>query len=477
VVQLEPALLPDDATLLSGLNVIFVHDLATGALSAAQLAALELWSYMGGRLVVGGGLPAEQTVPGLAELLPVEVGELRANVALASLELLTRQSELADSLGTTTANVVTLRPGARSLDQGRLLTVVERGAGQVFFAAFDLAALRTWAGEAALWAQVLKIEPRMLLGHSFRWQSDNLLRDALNLPSLRLPSTGLLLLMMAFYIVVVGPLNFLALRRMGRLELAWLTTPLLVLIFLSAAYGASFVVRGTQPQLTQLTLVQGFEGLTQGQRTAFVGIFSPQRRSFQLDFAPETLVSPGSFEGWQFRQVSITQAEDRTGVADLLVDVAALRTLLVEQPANEVPVVQSSLERQGEQLSGEVRLDATLTLRDAMLVSGAHMQLLGDLRPNSATSIDLRLGQFNFPNQLNLSNDGPIYRDRVLSSIFGYDRFAVGGPQFGGSQGMPDNGVYLLGWGERPVVEAQIDGLATDQQGETLYIIRLATGS
>jgi hypothetical protein len=477
VVQLEPDLLPTDATLLAGLHVIFVHDLATGTLSAEQLAALELWSYMGGLLVVGGGLPAEQTVAGLAELLPVEVGELQANVSLAPLELLARQSDLAGSLGSTTANLVTLRPGARSLDQGRLLTVIERGAGQVFFTAFDLAALRTWAGEAALWTQVLRPEPRMLLSSSFRWQNDNLLRDSLNLPSLRLPSTGLLLLMMAFYIVVIGPLNFLILRRIGRLELAWLTTPLLVLIFLGAAYGASFVIRGNQPQLTQLTLTQGFEGLANGQHTAFVGVFSPQRRSFQIDFAPETLVTPGSFEGWQFREVSVTQAESSAGVTDLLVDVSALRTLLVEQTANDIPAVRSSLERQRNRLVGEVRLEATLTLRDAMLVSGAHTQLLGDLQPGSATSIDLSLDQFNFPHQLSLNNSGPIYRDRVLSSIFGYDRFAPGGPQFGGAQGMPDDGAYLLGWGESPAVEAQIDGLGTGQQGETLYIIRLASGS
>jgi hypothetical protein len=42
VVQLDAGLLPDDAALLAGLEVIFIHDLATGDLTDAQRAALEL---------------------------------------------------------------------------------------------------------------------------------------------------------------------------------------------------------------------------------------------------------------------------------------------------------------------------------------------------------------------------------------------------------------------------------------------------
>ena len=94
------------------------------------------------------------------------------------------------------------------------------------------------------------------------------------------------------------------------------------------------------------------------------------------------------------------------------------------------------------------------------------------------TPITLQPDQLNFPELLSLSEEGLIIRGRVLNSLFGYDRFAIGGAQFGGpSKGIPGTGVYLLGWAEQPTLEVQVDSLDLRQQGETLYIIRLGSGS
>ncbi|NTU86149.1 MAG: hypothetical protein HGA45_43615, partial [Chloroflexales bacterium] len=71
-----------------------------------------------------------------------------------------------------------------------------------------------------------------------------------------------------------------------------------------------------------------------------------------------------------------------------------------------------------------------------------------------------------------------INRYQVLTNLFGYDRFALGGPTFQGEQGIPDaDGVYLLGWADTVAIGASIDGDAGRQQGETLYMIRLNPGS
>lgn len=475
VTGLDPALLPDDAALLAGLDTIIIHDLATADLSEAQRAALALWTRLGGQLVVGGGPRAEQTAPGLAELLPVEVGALRRDVSTASLDALAGRDDLAESLPTTTANAVSPRPGAVALDRDGLLTAWGLGAGQVIFAAFDLAALRTWGGEAAMWANVLTAEPRMAMGASFRWRSENLLRDALELPALRLPSTGILLLLMAVYIVVVGPVNFLVLRRMKRIELAWVTTPLLVAGFTAAAYGASFVLRGTSAQATELTIVQSFEGSPGGQATAFQAIFSPLRRAYRVDFGPAALLTPGTFESFQLQSEPVTADGATTGVRELLIDVSALRTLMIEEPATRLPEVTSALTIDAATgVRGELRLAGALALRDAMVVFGDSAQELGDLRPGGTATVDLRANAANFPDQVSPTPGGIINREQVLNSLFSYDRFTRGGPTFQGDKGLPElDGAYLLGWVAEPVVGVQIDGQATRLQGETLYIIRL----
>lgn len=475
VVHLDPALLPSDPLLLAALDALFVHDLATADLSESQRTALERWVSQGGTLVVGGGAGGERSVAGLADLLPVEVGPLQAQVASAPLGALAGRSDLDSVLPNLTASAVTLRPGARSLDQGNLLVGGDLGAGRVLFAAFDLAALRAWAGESDLWARVLRIEPRMLLGTSYRMRSENLLRDSLDLPALQLPSPALLLLLILIYIVVIGPVNFLTLRRMGRIELAWITTPVLVVIFLGVAYGASFVLRGTSAQISQLAVVQSREGQPGGQATAFVGLFSPQRRSYALSFAPDALVSPGAYEGFQFRSLPVTVGDSATTIDELLVDVSSLRTLLVEQQVSEAATVASALQRSGGRISGEVRNTGGVALRDALIVVGEAAQQLGDLAPGAAVTVNLGVNQRNFPDQITYSTGDIVSHEQVLYSLFGYDRFAASGPNFQGEKGIPDpDGVYLIGWSDQPALQVRIDG-SERQQGATLHIIRLAT--
>ena len=71
--------------------------------------------------------------------------------------------------------------------------------------------------------------------------------NALNtLPSLALPPIGGLLILLFGYILLVGPLNYLLLRRLDRREWAWVTMPLLVVGFAVAAYVYGNTLRGGQ---------------------------------------------------------------------------------------------------------------------------------------------------------------------------------------------------------------------------------------
>lgn len=471
VVPLDPDRLPESAALLTGLDAIFVHDVATADLATAQREVLALWARLGGELIVGGGPNAERTAPGLDALLPVEVGALRGDVPAASIT-----DGDPDAPATLTANAVTLREGARAVDDAQLLATRDVGAGRVTFAAFDLAALRTWAGEAELWSQFLTAEGDAQIARSFRTRNENLLRESLQLGALRLPSTGLLLALMALYIVVVGPLNFWALRRARRVELAWVTTPALVVLFLAAAYGASIALRGTQPLVSQLSIVQAFEGAERGQGTAFLGVFSPQRRSYSVGFEPGALVTPGTFEGFSFRGAPVTSDGATARVDELLIDVSSLRSLLVEYEVPRAPQVRSSLREEQGRITGELTLADGPELRDAVLVVGSDAQQLGALRPGEAVAVELRLRQDNFPEQLTFDESGRFNHNRVLYSLFGFDRFDTAGGQLQIQRGLPEpDGVYLLGWAEGSPLDTQIDGGASRQEGETLFIIRLGT--
>lgn len=475
VVRLDPALLPDDAALLAGLDAIFIHDLATDSLSSAQREALLLWTRMGGQLILGGGLRAERTLAGLAEVSPVDVGALRADAPAAALAAFAGRPELAADLPPLTVNEARLRAGARALDGSGLLAARAEGAGQVIFAAFDLAALRVWPGEAALWERALQMAPRAHIGPAFRWRGDNLLRDTLQHGLVWLPSPWLLLALMAAYIAVIGPLNFLLLRWLRRVELAWVTTPLIALATLGLTYGGSVAMRGPEARVVQVAIVQGFEGASTGQATAFFGVFSPARRSYRLDFAAESLITPSSLASFERAPLIVRQEATSSSVPELLIDVGSLRSVMVEQTVGDVPPVQSDLRIEGGFLRGQVRLGGDAApLRDAQIVAGAASGRIGDLQPGTAATVDLRLGQENFPFEPQDSDSGLVSRRQALIWLFGSDRFSLGNPSPQGQPGHPDReGVYLLGWIERPALAISVNDDATAQRGETLVIIRL----
>ncbi len=484
VVRMEADYLPDNASALSGLDVIFVHDIPTADLSTAQREALTLWTSLGGTLVVSGGINAEDTVPGLGDLLPVDVQDLQNGISLEPLNDFVKQDPLETDTTTTTSNVE-LRPGAEALDNEQLITVQRIGNGRVIFAAFDFAVLRSWRGEPDFWETILPFQPHVALAGAFRWRNSDLLRGVLHFPELDLPSFEVMLLFVAGYIVLIGPVNFLVLRRLKRADLAWFTIPVLVVVFVVATYSASFLIRGIRPQLIQVGVIQGFEGQQNGLATSFLGVFSPNRGTFTLEFPNETLVSTGGEDNMfgviESADSPVRWTDTNTQVRDILVDVSSLRTFIAEQNVSVPVQVSSSLERQPNTLTGEVRNTGSAPLQDALLVSGDSVQHLGTIAPDATAEVDLTLNQGTFPRRANVATEGMFNRQLLLNILSDTSQptssFAQPPPAVPGNQ-IPEslfsqNRSYLLAWGETPTLEAELAGTVTEQSGLTLYMIRL----
>ncbi len=487
VVHLDGALLPENVMSLTGIDAIFVHDIATAEWNATQRATLELWVRLGGVLVVSGGSNAESTVPGLEDLLPVEVGALQQQVSLRALGQITSEQRFIINT-TTTVNRVTLQPDARTFGAELLLTEHVVGAGQVIFSAFDVGVLRAWSGEATMWGQVLDSDPNFAPAAAFRWQSTNLLRNVLQLPELNLPSFGVLLAFVVAYILIVGPINFIILRRLKRVDLAWITVPATVLVFVVGTYTVSFLLRGFEPQVLEVALVRGFEDQAQAQATTFTGIFSPRRNTYTLNMAPDTLVSTGRFDMPGMQDTQLTWTDTGTQFSNVLVDVSSLRTFIMEQTvALDGVQVRSDLRREESVIAGTLENMGSIPWDDALLVSGTAMQSLGTLAPGERETVTLDLDDARFPRLADAETEGLFNRQSVLDSVFNVDQFFVGGltrrpAAVGNAPAAPisetsvfgQTGVYLLFWYEQPELEIQFENATLGQHaGVTLYVIRL----
>lgn len=467
ILPLNPAVLADDPLLLRSFDAIAVRELTTD-LRPAQRDAILLWVQQGGTLLIGGGASGETAIRAFTDVLPVTVGPLRRDVPANELERLAKLSGLSNFVPSLTAHTVTLRPNAQALTNDGLISQMTIGAGKIIFAAFDLAALRAWPGESNLWATVLNLQPRLDIGANFRFGFDDLLQSSLNTSLFPLPSTMALLALIGVYIIVIGPVNFLALRRLRRLEWAWVTTPLLVVIFLAGSYGMSFALRGTQTQVLQLAIVQNAANGGEAMTTTFAGIFAPQRQSYTLSFADSALVAPLRMD----ERLVIEHSDAGLAMPDLLLDAAAFRTLIVEQITTSPVQIRHQIGLNGQRWSGTLANASSIPLRDAMVVYQNDMQWIGSLMPGAEVPIDLSIDSDNFLRDFMPTEEGSLFsRTFVLENLFWYvsNRF----DPFMNGPALPGNDIYLIGWSDQAAPVVQINGAPAAASGETLYIIAL----
>ncbi len=458
--------LPEQASALTSLNALFLHNVDTSGLRQAQHDALELWVQQGGQLVVSGGVNGAQTAAGITDLLPVEVEGGLTPGSLAPLQSLGGSAPAAQD---TALSNVRPRQGATSLasSAGGPLLIYRwaYGNGSVIFTAFDLASLRGWSDEVNLWQHVLKpSSPQNILADD-RLSRSNPLERVLRSPASNLPSAGLLLVLLGIYLIVIGPINYLLLRRTGRLEWAWLSIPLVVLLFSTTFYLVGFGLRGRQSLLDQVAIVNGAEGHPRGIATAFIGLFSPRRARYTIDFPGNALVSEA--RSWRDSGNAVTAVrftDSATEVADVLVDVGSVRTLTAETTV-DVPVqVQSTLRIENNMLVGDIRSTGGTTLQDVLIVRGDSFQSLGTLATGTTQQVSFNTTSGNFPDRVTIEPAGSIQRDELLSTVFRRNSGVTS----------DDTGVYLLGWRLEPTVPMRVNGQAATQEGATLYVIRLA---
>ncbi len=471
--HISPDDLPSHALVLRGVNALFLHDVDTAALSPEQRAALRDWVAFGGQLVVGGGINGERSAAGLTDILPVETTRTIEQGALSPLEQFVGSPPTPP---TGPVLVVRPRPGAEALPPDTPLIYRSRiGNGIVAFSAFDLALLRGWADEPNLWSRVIQPVPLFIPGFDARVNRISLMQDALQLPAIRLPSATALAAFLIVYILVVGPVNYLALRRLRRLEWAWVSIPLTVVVFTVGVFLVGFGLRGGQERLLQLSIVQGVEGEPRGIATAYLALFSPIRGSYTLRFPADHLVSETrGFDDFTSR--SIVAMSDDTGVTvpDLLIDVASVRTLIVEAPTTAPVRVQSVIQFDGDTPAGDVRNVGSVALEQAIVVHQGKFQELGNLAPGVSAAFDFNRPRGSFPFGVPVSDDRMFIRRQVLFRLFNSSsRIAPVSNQLP----LDDSGVYVIGWSGSSTLPVEMNGRTATQEGLTLFVIRLRTPS
>lgn len=403
-VTVAPDEIPGNTFGLGSFSALVVGDASTGRWSAEQRAAVAGWVARGGQLVAAGGPNWRKTGEGLGELPPLRPTDSRTVAGLPGLAALGAGNGPSGQAVVATGDL--LAGATRLADQDGASLVATRGWGRgtVTSLAFDpgTSALSGWGGANAFWRKLALDTPRPAAlqepfsggynSYSGSAQVANVLRD---IPGLALPPTWLLGLVLLLFIIAIGPANYLVLRAFDRRELAWVTIPVLTLLFAGAIYVVGAATKGRSVVLNSVSVVRVSPGARSAEVAAFYGIFTPTRGVRDIALSGEALVLPFSpnglgdnkdlggdvrFEqgaGSAARGASFAQWTQRTIAAQGVVDPAAV-------------ILDVELRREGQKVVGTVTNRSQSAVEDALLVYDGAYQSIGSLAPGAGVAVDWR---------------------------------------------------------------------------------------
>jgi hypothetical protein len=480
VVSLAPEDLPERVEAWGVLDRLVWQDLDSDRLTGTQLAALRGWVAGGGRLVLAGGTVGPKAFSAFPDVLVPYRPLVTTDVPAAA---------LAGVLGELPTNATTLPALSGELIGGRALATTgdrvvaaERsyGSGSVTLLGFDPSA--GWIAETDasknLWRRLLPA--RGSSGLAFT--NDNMLVNAVTqVPALALPPIDGLIALFGAYILLIGPLNYIVLKRLDRREWAWLTMPFFIVVFAAGAYSYGAILRGSDMIVNEVAIVRGAPGTTDGTAQVYLGIFSPSRGVYQVRVPGGALLSApivdATFGGEPTTTLDVVQG-DPARVRNLIVGFGALRSIRAET-AVTVPLIETDLELVDGHLRGTVRNASAQRLQRPAVVLGGTVAVLPDLEPGQEATMNVIVG---------VDRSGLSLADRVVGQLFFTDdgmttdstrlnvRHSIvdqltWDPSRGSSNLLPADGPVVLAWGSGDLVDVEIEGQRPNRVGNVLFYL------
>lgn len=481
VVGLTPDDLPERLEAWGAIDRIVWQDVDSERLSTPQRGALRGWIAGGGRLVIVGGTVGPKTLSAFPDSLLPYRPVVTTDVPAAS---------LSGILGQLPPTATTLPALSGSLIEGRTLASVggqvvaaERpyGSGSVALIGFDPTV--DWIAKTDtsgnLWRRLLPA--RTTGGLSF--SDDSMLVNAVSqLPTLALPPISGLLALLVAYILLIGPVNYLILKRLDRREWAWITMPILIVVFAAGAYAYGAALRGSDVIVNEIAIVRGAPGATEGSAQAYLGVFSPSRSVYQVSVPGGALLST-SINGDMFGGTTSTTVldvlqGDPARVRDLAVGFGSLRTIRAET-AVAVPLIEADLRLEDGHLKGTIKNASSQRLERPAVVLGQTVAVLKDLEPGAEAKVDVAVQFGQFGQSLSdkvvgqsFGNEGTMTPELARTYVRHYmvDQLTYD-PMMGTSNLLSADGPVVLAWDSSELLAVEIAGQKPRHLGNVLYYL------
>lgn len=402
--------IPDKNQVMDNFHIIILNDMDTSELSDGQLDTLKSWVDRGGILIIGTGARGEKTLKGIKEFLPpFEILGSKLVSGLSEFENISNTKF--DSAASVEIMQIRGLSDNTILNQGEdeIVYRVKSGEGDIFISSFDLGLkpMTDWQGSKAFWnglfikhLDTVKQEQLQMpnIRNNYKYDLIRGIKVALGgIEAMDLPSIGKISIILVIYLLIVGPIHYLVLKKLDKREWAWGSIPVLVLIFSLIIYQMAYNTKGNELIINNVSLIDMKSGdVSIADR--YIGVFIPKRGRYEVTLDKNVLLStdigdtdPRDNEIKRENVVARVMEGNPSGVEILNANVWTMQTINVKETSNKLGGMVAELYYQDGRINGTITNNTPFPLEDGVLISYYGYEKLGNIAAGETKDVDMSI--------------------------------------------------------------------------------------
>ncbi len=402
--QLKDYTFPEDPQGLAMANVIVVDEVAIADLTQKQQESLLKWVQDGGTLLLGAADQIDATAGIFKEYLPLSLSQEMTSI---SAEALTKLS--GGGIFTQPISIYSATSSEGSLpvlteNNAVLASKKKVGSGEIIQTAFSLGdqPLASMDGYAALIAKMIDVQTISQQGMMRQGQSplDQISYELRNInelfPSFEV-SVSYMLIVIILYILIIGPILYVVLKKMDKREHAWWIIPSISIVLSIVLFIVGAKDRIMQPQVQQSAFYKVNEDSSLNGYYV-ESILTNRSGDFVVNADKNTtavaLRNNNNFTGTMgaLHESSYIK-ESANGSTLTLRDLSywSVQSFGGKTAAQNIGKMDIDITLKNEKLTGTVKNNFPFALKDVTLISGVKEVKLGDIEANSTLQVDKEL--------------------------------------------------------------------------------------
>ncbi len=487
--------IPENWRLLEMFDMIIINNYNTEKLNEDQIGAIRKWTENGGLLLIGTGPNYQKTLKGLRGVNFIEVKGTK-NLGFGSVfnglndaVLYEKPLFIIDSI---------LHDGNEILSKNDNTLIYNKtiSAGNTVIICFDLglSPFIDWNQKEEFLASVLEPYLTKAIGISgnIKSYSNNRYNNIVGyIPMSKAFSVKSIIVLIGLFILIIGPINYLVLKKLDKREKAWITIPAIVLIFSLVIYVWGFRTRFDKPLSNNISIIKIMPESDEASVETKSGIIDFKKGDMDISVDEKvflkTISDNYNFYSSNFRDGDVFieyVLDDSNHVIFKNRAVWDTQLINLEESINIDGNISSKLTLENGKITGEIENLSSLKLEDAVLIYNKYYEKLGDIDIGEKSSVNVSLNQPSFKNgyydvinvlypwnySSNNNDKDDVLNSRVkreIAEIFLSSNY----------RDTAENNIFLIGWNRDQLTEnVKVNDTIAERVDRNFILIPLQIG-